>query len=545
MRKHIKALLLCALVLTVLTGISLASAEEGHTHEYVTITAPSCETPGLMRCEGCGTEVVIPAIGHIAGSTKESVTLPATCTASGIKVIDVLCSHCGKTISSSTESIPAMGHDYSGSYAVITPATCTSAGIQGLKCTRCGEVLHSSSIPALGHQYGDPVIVTPATCTAPGVRTRTCLRGDDILTETIPATGHTFGGWTIVQAPTCTAPGMQTRTCSKCNLTESQNLPAKGHTFGPWAIVTPATCTSGGTQTRTCTVCGYTETMNTPPTGHIWSDWSYTTMATCTTPGKATQYCTQCGETNSRTIPAYGHSWSSWVTVLAPTCDHSGTQERTCPLCGKVESRVSPALGHNWSQWEVTIPATSTSTGLLQRTCANCHQVETQIIPKIGLKDTLCAFGLRLKDVGNYLNPSYSAWYMFTPFDASIEGMQTYELVVNDAYIVGTCTLSVLNGEVSFSYTLNNPGVQIQEEFFTIVNKMTDLTKYEPEELMDKYALKTNTPYSISQQFGGDTNLVLYMCCRVRFEYDASMNDLNYNSAYHQGLVKQMTSILD
>ena len=507
MRKHLKLLFVLALALTVMAGVLTVATAEAHNYEATTTVMPGCETPGyiIYTCKDCGDTYRqdLDAIGH-KWTTEESIVSAATCGTPGYKMVKVWCPHCQMVQSSSMVEIPATGvHNYVTNQK---PATCTEAGYYRTECSVCHYVLVNNTLDPLGHSWMTSS-ETPATCTAAGSRTVTCARCGQSQTQVIPATGHTWAG----------------------------------------AITTPATCTKPGVMTYTCTLCGATRTETIPATGnHTPGGWEYTKMATCTGAGFATRKCVVCGEVlDSRSIPAAGHVWSSWYTVVPSSCTSSGQEERVCSICGEKQTQVSPALGHNWSQWQVTVPATSDHTGLYQRTCSNCHTTETQIIPRLGLKDTLCAFGLRLKDVGSYLNPAYSTWYMFTPFDASVEGMQTYELVVNDAYIVGTGTLTILNGEISFNYTLNSPGVQIEEEFFTIVNKMTDLHEYEPEELINKYALKTNTPYSISQQFGGDTNLVLYMCCRVRFEYDVSMTDLNYESIYHQALVNVMKNMLE
>ena len=507
MRKHIRLLLVLALALTVLAGVLTVASAETHNYQATETVMPKCETPGyiIYTCTDCGETMrqELPAPGH-KWTTEEEVITAATCGTPGYKQVKVWCPHCGTIQSSTVTEIPP-----TGAHAWVTEQknpTCTEGGYLRVVCSACGTVQTNTTSSPLGHSW-ITASETPATCTAAGSRTVKCANCGQTQTQVIPATGHAWVG----------------------------------------SVTTPATCTKPGVMTYTCTLCGATRTETIPATGqHTPGGWEYTKMATCTSTGFATRKCTVCGQVlENRTIPAAGHVWSSWYTVVPSTCTSSGQQERVCSICGAKQTEVSPALGHNWSQWQVTVPATSDHTGLYQRTCSNCHTTETQVIPKLGLKDTLCAFGLRLKDVGSYLDPSYSTWYMFTPFDASVEGMQTYELVVNDAYIVGTGTLTILNGEISFSYTLNTPGVQIEEEFFTIVNKMTNLHEYEPEELISKYALKTNTPYSISQQFGGDTNLVLYMCCRVRFEYDATMTGLNYNSVYHQALVNVMKSMLE
>lgn len=73
-------------------------------------------------------------------------------------------------------------------------ATCTTAGSTGSTvCSKCSYVFSSSSsIPALGHAWGSPVVTTPATETSEGVATSTCGRCGATQTSVLaklPASG--------------------------------------------------------------------------------------------------------------------------------------------------------------------------------------------------------------------------------------------------------------------------------------------------------------------------------------------------------------------
>ena len=78
------------------------------------------------------------------------------------------------------------GHDFSAN--VTTTATCTEAGQDAHKCTRCPYTVYTDA-PALGHIAPGAV---PATCTTAGNSgTGTCTRcGVSITGNVIPALGH-------------------------------------------------------------------------------------------------------------------------------------------------------------------------------------------------------------------------------------------------------------------------------------------------------------------------------------------------------------------
>lgn len=123
-----------------------------HVHQagdWVTTVAAGCETPGSMeqKCTECG-EVMgtkeIPAKGHVPG---EWVTVSsAECESSGYK--QQSCTVCGKALAA--ENIPATGHNY-GDWS-ISDATCTADGSRTRTCSLCSSS-ETETIPALGHDF--------------------------------------------------------------------------------------------------------------------------------------------------------------------------------------------------------------------------------------------------------------------------------------------------------------------------------------------------------------------------------------------------------
>ena len=545
-------LTVCMLLLS-----SAVLAEGTHTHQYVIVSeksvAPSCTSPGstYYECAGCGDHytVEIPEVGHKPGYTEVTVTQSPDCMTTGVQVTTVYCKHCDSLISQTTAILPKTDHTWPSSWTVVQQATCTENGLQVKNCTVCGTLLASEIIPALGHSWGSWTTVQ-ATCEVGGYEYRVCGR-DSSHIETrsqTAALGHQWDSGKVTTQPGCVTAGVRTYTCLRDpSHTYTQSIPATGHSWGEYTLTTPPTCTSAGVETSVCSVCKEERTRTVPATGHIWDSGVITSEPGCVTTGIRTYTClNDPSHTYMETIAAVGHKWTKWDVDKTPTCTEKGHRSHKCEVCGKTYDETIQPLGHQWGEWILVREATALLPGLEQRTCARCGKVEEREVPFEGGGATMCVFGPRLKDVGTYLDPSSSKWYMFTPFDASVEGRQTYELVVDDTYIVGTATIIVENGTVSLEYELYTDSLQVDLEFFTFLPDMHVLNQYEPEDLKPICGMETGVPYSIADRFGGDTNLVLYFCSRVTYSYDPNgMSPLNYMSTYHQALLSNMLLIMD
>ena len=76
----------------------------------------------------------------------------------------------------------------SSTETVVTPATCTTAGLARTTCNACGRVLGEREIAALGHDWGAWTVTQEATVSTDGTRTRTCIRCGATETETFSGT---------------------------------------------------------------------------------------------------------------------------------------------------------------------------------------------------------------------------------------------------------------------------------------------------------------------------------------------------------------------
>ena len=387
----------------------------GHDYgSYVQTTAPTCTTLGEEKatCSRCGAETsrTVAALGH-ASVTDPAV--PATCTETGL-TDGAHCSRCDTVIKAQQE-VPALGHDW-GAYAQTKAPTCTAAGTETAKCTRCSSTT-SRAVAALGHSSVTDAAVA-ATCTMAGKTEGShCSRCDAIITaqEEIPALGHDWGEYAQTTAPTCTTTGVETSTCSRCHETRTRSIPAKGHTLGPDATCTedqtcivcgaliasagghnivtdpavPATCTEDGKMEGShCSVCGevFEAQEIVPKLGHDYGAYSQTKAPTCTTLGEEKATCSRCGAETTRTVAALGHS-SVTDPAVSATCTETGLTDGThCSRCNAVikAQQEVPALGHDWGAYAQTKAPTCTEEGVETSECTRCGETQTREIEALG-----------------------------------------------------------------------------------------------------------------------------------------------------------------
>lgn len=164
----------------------------------------------------------------------EEMTIPATCTDTGIKTFT--CNLCKHTY---TEDVPVTEHQYSGH--VTKEATCAEEGMMCYTCTGCGDI-KMEGISTIDHQY-DSQITKEATCMEEGVKTFTCSGCGDVFTESIAITEHTFSEIKVIKNQTCTSDGEQGYSCLVCNYTVSETLPALGHNWVDASCAEPKHCT--------------------------------------------------------------------------------------------------------------------------------------------------------------------------------------------------------------------------------------------------------------------------------------------------------------
>ncbi|MBR2876365.1 MAG: leucine-rich repeat domain-containing protein, partial [Clostridia bacterium] len=135
-----------------------AIPSKGHTEVTVAGKEATCTEAGLTegkKCSVCGTITVaqqtIPSKGH-TWNNGDLIAEP-NCVESGGKIFT--CTACGAL---KTESIPALGHDFSAEFTVDKEATVTEEGSKSKHCSRCDEKTEVTAIPKLTPPIATPVV---------------------------------------------------------------------------------------------------------------------------------------------------------------------------------------------------------------------------------------------------------------------------------------------------------------------------------------------------------------------------------------------------
>ncbi len=120
---------------------------------------------------------------------------------------------------------------------VLVPAACTEAGMQQKRCSTCGrEAGPPCTIPALGHQPGDPV-TEGGDCVHDITVSRFCTRCGILLEHTTtPNSKHDVSDWTVIREPTRDREGQQVKVCLRCGEgIQSESIPKLGLKYGSTA----------------------------------------------------------------------------------------------------------------------------------------------------------------------------------------------------------------------------------------------------------------------------------------------------------------------
>ncbi len=270
-----------------------------------------------------------------------------------------------------TRTVPALGHNYKKIDAV--PATCTEAGrTGGKKCTRCGHVSGLETIPALGHDWGEPIYTWKndhATCDAIRVCNRDASHVEGAKATVLArSTGDICTeGRSIVY--TATFP----RDTAFTTQTFTEQQPA-GHTPQVIPAVTATCAETGLTEGQKCSVCGEIlvaqKTIPIDPDNHVGALTLVPgRAATCVSEGaKDGFYCSACKATVQETIPIdpNNHLMAKVVEGTAATCTEAGLSSYTvCADCGVVVTaqKELPALGHTGGKATCTEAAVCTRCG--------------------------------------------------------------------------------------------------------------------------------------------------------------------------------------
>ena len=134
------------------------------------------------------------------------------------------------------------------------------------------------------------------------------------------------------------------------------------------------------------------------------------------------------------------------------------------------------------------------------------------------------SFGLYFEEVRPKLTDE---WYMFTPLDLSLDGVQVYPLVADNRHIIGEVRLSVSQGLLTVEYELADD-VKVGREFFTLFPYL-DAVQTVNVKLLNGQALPFEEPIDLTQRFGEDRKLILYL--NNTADYDSREDGISEFSA--------------
>lgn len=147
----------------------------------VTTVDPTCATDGYTEYKNSLTgktkQEAIPATGQHTYEVTDSTD--ATCTETGS--VTYTCSVCGDTYTKETDLLE---HTYE--VTDTTDATCTKPGCTTYTCSVCGDS-YEEKIPATGHDDGEWTVTKSAGAFSTGTKELRCTVCGEVLdTETIP-----------------------------------------------------------------------------------------------------------------------------------------------------------------------------------------------------------------------------------------------------------------------------------------------------------------------------------------------------------------------
>ena len=409
-----------------------------------------------------------------------------------------------------------------GTYA-ITPVLKEAIDINEQPIGSMG--LRGGSVTVECKHHWDEGVTTPATCVTPSTTLYTCTVPNCGQTKT--ETGavsivHTWNQGVETTAPTCCDAGVKTFTCTveNCGQTKTEAILATGnHVYDNGTVTTAPTCCDAGVKTFKCTTTGctasYTESID--ATGnHVYDNGTVTTAPTCCDTGVKTFKCTTAGCTASYTesVPVVEHPYKT-IDSKNPTCTEAGYRVLKCAECGYEMTQIRGARGHQYTAWTVIQSAGENTAAKEQRICEVCDHAQTREIAElVDYSGSAFASGIYFRDVTENVTELSE---MFVVIDLSVDGETTFELVAGDAYVIGTVTVTVAEGNVTVAYELVNEEIKLNNAFLTFLTDLAAVTTLEKDQLT---AYDFEQPISINDQLNGCTTLMLYVDLSVEFSND-------------------------
>lgn len=153
--------------------------------------------------------------------------------------------------------------------------------------------------------------------------------------------------------------------------------------------------------------------------------------------------------------------------------------------------------------------------------------------------NTICVAGIEFRQVRSDLT---NKWYNFAAIDLTNDGVQKFDLVASNVFVIGSVTVTKNGDEVVVDWKLNRQGTNdanfiLENEFLTIFPDLNAVTEVEPSKF-EGVTYAFGQPISIANDLGGDTNVLLYICNQATYCDNLSYAYLNpiYHARYWANL---------
>ena len=378
----------------------------------------------VAKTNGAQFDFTVPCTEHKWDEGK--VTTEPTCEKEGIKTYT--CKNCQTT---KTESIKALGHDYSKEWTIDQEATCKQEGSKSHHCTRCDSKKDVTSISKKEHEWDNGIVTKEATNKETGIKTYKCKNCNETKTEIIPVkkdesnvdseapvidvssiklstTSATKGDTVKISMKITDNIGITEASFQLTNfetkkdlgwprlkfnektglyeysLEITDNLP-NGHWYISGIQVRDAT-DNLGIETFSFKDKHWLTVSRNNIDVHQWDEGKIISKPTCIKEGSMKYTCSICKDTKTEVIKALGHDYStSWTIDKAATCTNEGSKSHHCTRCdSKKDVTVIPKTGHNWDSGVITTKATCTEDGVKTYTCKDCQTTKTEVIKALG-----------------------------------------------------------------------------------------------------------------------------------------------------------------
>lgn len=373
----------------------------------------------VAKTNGAQFDFTAPCTEHKWDEGK--VTTEPTCEKEGIKTYT--CKNC-QTIK--TESIKALGHDYSKDWTVDQEATCTNEGSKSHHCTRCDSKKDVTSISKKEYEWDNGTVTKESTNKETGIKTYKCKNCNETKTEIIPVKKDESNVDSETPVIDLNSIKLSTKSATKgdtvkismkitdnVGITEASfqltNFETKkdlrwpclkfnektglyeyslevtddllnGHWYISGIQVRDA-ANNLGIETFLFKDTHWLTVTKNDKDVHQWDESEIVSKPTCTKEGSIIYTCSICQTTKTEVVKTLGHDYSTdWTIDKTATCTNEGSKSHHCFRCdSKKDVIVIPPKNHVWIVESNESVHSGKDKEILYR-CSECKNIKKDIV---------------------------------------------------------------------------------------------------------------------------------------------------------------------